>query len=50
MIGQSYAPYDFAMATSLVSTNFSPSGSRKHHSLDEYVAAVTLASGFLRDH
>ena len=30
-------------------TKFPPPNRTNHHSLDEYVAAVTLASGFLRD-
>ena len=65
VIGQSGTPRGAVMATGFPSTpsiiqsnslsikswitNFSPSVRRSRHSLDEYVAAVTLASGFLRD-
>ncbi len=65
VIGPSSGPHADAMATGFLSTlsmtptqlpykhmftNFSSSIRENPHSVDEYVAAVTLASGFLREH
>ena len=38
------------LPSKLLVTKLSPSITESRHSLDEYVAAVTLASGFLREH
>ncbi|KAL9960288.1 hypothetical protein ACROYT_G033732 [Oculina patagonica] len=64
VIGPSSGPHADVVATGFLSTpsmiptqlhkpmftNFSSSIRENRHSLDEYVAAVTLASGFLREH
>ncbi|KAL9977325.1 hypothetical protein ACROYT_G014715 [Oculina patagonica] len=64
VIGPSRGPHADVMATGFSSTpsliltqlhkpmftNFSSPIKENHHSLDEYVAALTLASGFLREH
>ncbi|XP_078343184.1 paired box protein Pax-6-like [Oculina patagonica] len=65
VIGSSSGPQADVMATGFLSspsmiptqlpykpmfTNFPSSIRESRHSLDEYVAAVTLASGFLREH
>ena len=61
VIGQSTKPYGSVMETGFLSTpslccsqlpwmtKVPPPNRTSYHSLDEYVAAVTLANGFLRD-